>query len=343
MAGETRRIGILGTGSWGATLASLLSKAGHAVTVWNRDARKAQFINSEHRIEHPIDVAFPDSVRATEQLSELAAETEIVIFCCPSQAVREMARQLKPVLAARNGMTPVLVSAVKGLELTTLKRMSEVIAEILPQYEVACLSGPNLASEILSGLPAAAVIGCQSLEVAAWLQSRLATPSLRLYSNADIVGVELGGTLKNVIAIAAGVSDGLELGANAKAALVTRGLAEITRLAVRLGGKPLTMAGLAGMGDLLATVAGPSSRNYRLGMELAKGRKTVEILEELGVAVEGVPTTEAVCELSKKLGLELPIADQVEATLKGKSSPEQAIMTLMSRPLSSEYSGETTR
>jgi glycerol-3-phosphate dehydrogenase (NAD(P)+) len=214
--------------------------------------------------------------------------------------------------------------------------MSEVIEEVIPGYTVASLSGPNLASEILGGKPACAVIGCHWLDQAAWLQGRLSLPNLRLYSNSDIIGVELGGTLKNVIAIAAGVSDGLGLGANSKAALLTRGLAEITRLAVRLGAKPLTMSGLAGMGDLLATAAGPQSRNYKLGLELAGGGTTDGILKEMEVAVEGVPTTYAVCELSKRLGLELPIAAQFEATLKGKSSPEEAIMALMTRPLSAE-------
>jgi len=335
MPGQQEKISILGAGTWGATLAALFAGAGHDVHVWTQSEAKAAQINSEHRIEKPVAVKFPESVQATDRLGEATTDARIIVFCCPSQSVRSLAERVKT--AGTNAdVAPVLLSAVKGLELSSLKRMSEVLGEVLPGLVVAALSGPNLAGEILAGLPAAAVIGCHNLDTAAWLQKVLTAPTLRLYSNADLIGVELGGTLKNIIAIAAGVSDGLKLGANAKAALLTRGLAEITRLAVKMGAKPLTMAGLAGLGDLLATAAGPASRNYILGMELAKGRRTEEILEGLKVAVEGVPTTEAVCELSQRLGLELPIAQQVEDTLKGRSSPEQAIMTLMGRPLSSE-------
>jgi glycerol-3-phosphate dehydrogenase (NAD(P)+) len=336
MPGQHEKIAILGAGSWGATLAGVFAGAGHEVHVWTRSQDKAAQINNNHCIETPIVVKFPQGVQATDQLNAATNQAKIIVFCCPSQSLRSLAQGVKSVAALESDQPPVLLSAVKGLELSTLKRMSEVLSEVLPGSLVAALSGPNLAGEILSGLPAAAVVGCQSAETGVWLQSTLTAPKLRLYSNVDLIGVELGGTLKNIIAIAAGVSDGLKLGANAKAALLTRGLAEITRLAVRLGAKPLTMSGLAGMGDLLATAAGPASRNYILGMELAKGRTTDEIIKELGVAVEGVPTTEAVCELSKRLGLELPIAQQVEDTLKGRSSPAQAIMTLMSRPLSAE-------
>lgn len=333
---ERIEIAVLGGGSWGATLSSLFGNCGHAVTIWTQDPNKAQLINLKHQIAKPVRVQFPDAVKATNDLQSAVSGKDVIVFCCPSQAVRSVARQIAQIEFPSTGKRPVLLSAVKGLELSTLKRISEVIREVLPDFDVAALSGPNLAGEILAGKPAASVVGCESIEVASWLQTRLSAPNLRLYSNADLIGVELGGTLKNIIAIAAGVSDGLHLGANAKAALLTRGLAEMTRLAVGLGAKPQTLAGLAGMGDLLATAAGESSRNYRLGMELAKGRTTQAILNELQVAVEGVPTAEAVCELSLRLGLDLPIAAQVEATLKGKSSPDRAIMTLMSRPLASE-------
>lgn len=331
---QTQRITIIGAGSWGSTLASLFARAGHAVTIWTRSAEKAETIRRERRIEAPVLVEFPDTLVATANLQEALSAPDIVIFCCPSQSLRETVGLCKELIDKTR--LPILISAVKGLELATFKRMSEVIIETLPQSRVACLSGPNLAAEIISGMPAAAVVACEFAEVASQLQATLTLPKFRLYSNTDIIGVELGGTLKNIIAIAAGVSDGLALGANAKAALLTRGLAEITRLAVNLGAKPMTMAGLAGMGDLLATTAGPSSRNYRLGFELAKGRRTEEILASMKVAVEGVPTAQAVCELSKRLKLDMPIAVQVEATLKGESSPEKAIMALMSRPLASE-------
>lgn len=336
MFDDRLQITILGSGSWGSTLAWLWSSAGHQTTLWTRQAEKADLINSQHRIDHPVKVVLSEQVTATADLDKALAGAEVVVFCCPSQALRALADQVFRNLQEQ-ALEPIIVSAVKGLETSSLKRMSEVLTEVMPGFNVAALSGPNLASEIIAGLPAAAVIGCAKQAIAHHLQKSLNMPLFRLYYNTDIAGIELGGTLKNVIAIAAGASDGLKLGANAKAALLTRGLAEMTRLAVKLGGQASTLAGLTGMGDLLATCAGPASRNYRLGLELAKGRTTQEILQELAVAVEGVPTTKAVCELSIKLEVELPIAEQVDATLNGRTSPDAAIRILMTRPLSSEY------
>jgi glycerol-3-phosphate dehydrogenase (NAD(P)+) len=336
--GTTRDIAILGAGTWGATLAWLYASHGKRVSLWSHDPEKAEHLATQRKVEKPLAVTIPDSVEISGDLSAAVSGAETIILSCTSQSMRAVAGRLRGVLG-ESGWRPALVSAVKGLELHTFKRMSEIISQILPDLPVCALSGPNLAAEILRGCPAASVVACADLEVAREMQRRLSVPSFRVYANDDLVGVELGGSLKNIIAIAAGSSDGLELGANAKAALLTRGLAEMTRLAVALGARPLTLSGLAGMGDLFATCTSALSRNYRLGHAMARGKSRKEAAAALGATAEGVPTTEAVCELSKRLGIEMPIAEQVEATLKGKSTAQGAIMTLMTRPLAIENPG----
>ncbi|HEY9870552.1 MAG TPA: NAD(P)H-dependent glycerol-3-phosphate dehydrogenase [Candidatus Obscuribacterales bacterium] len=332
------QIAILGAGTWGAVLAWLYGINGRSVSLWSHDPEKAAHLSAQRKIEKPLAIAIPESVRITGDLAAAVSGADIVVVCCTSQSMRLVAGRLAEALAA-SGSRPTLVSAVKGLELGTFKRMSEILCETLPHLPVCALSGPNLAAEILAGRPAASVAACADLETARAVQRRLSVPSFRVYANDDLAGVELGGSLKNIIAIAAGSSDGLELGANARAALLTRGLAEMTRLAVALGARPLTLSGLAGMGDLFATCSSALSRNYRLGYAMAQGKSPQEALAALGATAEGVPTTEAVCELSKRLGIEMPIAEQVEATLKGKSTPQGAIMTLMTRPLAIENPG----
>lgn len=339
------RIAILGAGTWGTTLAWLYGSSGQRVSLWTRDSAKVDLLRETRHVEKPLAVSIPDSVAIFSDLSAALENATVIIFCCTSQSMREVAQHASAPLSAaceRGDARPVLVSAAKGLELSTLKRMSEVISESIPGLPVCALSGPNLAGEILQNQPAASVIACSDFDVARYAQRRLSAKGFRVYSHDDLVGVELGGTLKNIIAIAAGCSDGLGLGANARAALMTRGLAEMTRLAVALGANPLTLSGLSGMGDLFATCTSPLSRNYRLGREMAQGKNRDQALATLGATAEGVPTTYAVCELSKRLDIELPIAEQVEATLKGKTTPEGAIMTLMARPLASEKPADMT-
>jgi glycerol-3-phosphate dehydrogenase (NAD(P)+) len=339
---EKRSVTILGAGSWGLTLAHLWCHSGRPVKVYCRNQAGALKLTTTRLMEKPRAHHIPSEVVITSSLDEALSNTDLVVFACNSQSMRELATSVAASLLSPAGGSktekslPVLVSATKGLELGTQMRMSEVLAAVVPGCGVASLSGPNLADEVLGGLPTASVVASADINLARSLQSQLSAPKFRVYASDDPVGIELGGTLKNVIAIAAGACDGLSLGVNAKASLLTRGLAEITRLAVRLGAKPQTMAGLAGMGDLFATCSGPLSRNYRVGFELARGKALSLILEELGSVAEGVPTAEAVCELSKRLGLELPIAEQVESTLKGNSTPAGAIMALLSRPLASE-------
>ncbi len=339
---EKRSVTILGAGSWGLTLAHLWCHSGRPVKVYCRNQAGALKLTTTRLMEKPRAHHIPSEVVITSSLDEALSDTDLLVFACNSQSMRELATAVAArLLSSADGsksdkFLPVLVSATKGLELGTQMRMSEILTAVVPGCGVASLSGPNLADEVLGGLPTASVVASADINLARSLQSQLSAPKFRVYASDDPVGIELGGTLKNVIAIAAGACDGLSLGVNAKASLLTRGLAEITRLAVRLGAKPQTMAGLAGMGDLFATCSGPLSRNYRVGFELARGKALSLILEELGSVAEGVPTAEAVCELSKRLGLELPIAEQVESTLKGNSTPAGAIMALLSRPLASE-------
>jgi glycerol-3-phosphate dehydrogenase (NAD(P)+) len=333
MASEKKSVTILGAGSWGLTLAHLWCHGERLVKVYCRNEANALKLATTRQMEKPRAHQISPDLVITSSLEEALEHTEFVVFACTSQSMRELASRVAPLLGDSN---KVLVSATKGLELGTQLRMSEILTELMPSAGIASLSGPNLADEVLSGLPTTSVVASRDIELARSLQSQLSAPKFRVYASDDPVGVELGGTLKNVIALAAGACDGLSLGINAKASLLTRGLAEMTRFSVRLGARPQTMAGLAGMGDLFATCSGPLSRNYRVGFELARGRPLALILEDLGAVAEGVPTAEAVCELSKRLGLELPIAEQVESTLKGNSTPAGAIMALLSRPLASE-------
>lgn len=329
------RLTIIGAGSWGLTLAWLLGSSGSGtdVRLYTRDKEKAKALLTVRKVELPLPVTLPENIKVSNDLSDAMAGTDVVILCCTSQSVREVAQKIK---ACTTKKELIVVSAAKGLELSSGKRMSEILEAELSGIPVCALSGPNLAPEILKRLPAATVVACRSIEHAKAVQKVVSVDRFRAYVNEDIVGVELGGTLKNVIAIAAGASDGLNLGANAKAALMTRGLAEMARLAVSLGAKQSTLSGLSGMGDLVATCQGPVSRNYRFGFELAQGAKVGDALKSAGAVVEGVNTANAVCELSKKLGIELPIAQQVDAALKGAITPQQAIMALMSRPLAIE-------
>lgn len=328
------KVAVLGSGAWGSTIAWLLSKSGNLdVRLYSHSAEKVARMRETGILEKPAPVAVPEALTISADLEATIHGAGIIIIACTSQLMREVSGSLKPLIGAGS---PMIVSATKGLELSTNLRMSEVIRSELPGIRVLSLSGPNLAFEIRAGLPAAAVVAAESLEDAKLAQKTLNTSGFRLYSTDDITGVELGGTLKNVIAIAAGGSDGLNLGVNAKAALLTRGLTEMRRLALALGARESTLYGLSGMGDLMATCQGPLSRNYRVGHHLAKGTTLEVSLKLVETEAEGVATTYSVCELSKKLNLELPIAEQVQAVLKGESTPEKAIYALMSRPLASE-------
>ena len=322
------RVAVLGAGSWGTTLANLLAGKGDDVRLWAFEPEVAEAINRTH--ENPLflaGVGLAPALRATGDAGEAVRGAEVVVSATPSHAVRAVATPLAGVV--RDGT--LVVSATKGIEAESLALMSQVFAECLPQARFAVLSGPSFAAEVCQGQPTAVVAAATEEATARDAQAVFATPRFRVYSNRDVKGVELGGALKNVIAIAAGILEGLGLGHNPRAALITRGLAEITRLGVRMGADPLTFAGLAGMGDLVLTCTGDLSRNRRVGMELGKGRPLDQILAEMTQVAEGVKTARSARDLSRKVGVELPICDQVHAIMYEGKGARQALVELMTR------------
>ena len=325
-------VAVVGTTTWGTTLALVLARRGVAVRLWARSAEEAERLESarEHNQRLPGH-PFPACLTVTASMGEALAGAPAVIFAVPSNTFRENVRWALPHFDG----TPVVISAAKGLERETTKRMSQVLADELPDalaFRVCVLSGPNLAREIAGGLPASSVIASANDEAAREAQALLNSGSFRVYTNADVIGVELAGALKNVIALGAGIGDGLQFGNNAKAAFVARGLAEITRLGVAAGASPLTFAGLAGLGDLMATCYSSLSRNHTVGEQIAQGRTVEQAVESLGGEVaEGVDTTPAVLRMAAELGVEMPIAEMTYRVLFEKLDPRKAVAELMGR------------
>ncbi|HEX5239527.1 MAG TPA: NAD(P)H-dependent glycerol-3-phosphate dehydrogenase [Candidatus Limnocylindrales bacterium] len=321
------RVAIVGTGAWGTTLALLVARA-EPVVLLARTAAGADRIAGEHRSPHLPDIELPAAVRVSRDASVLDA-AELVIVAVPSAHVREQAERLAPYLSREADV----LSATKGLEPGSLLRMTEVLGEVLdrPPDRVAALSGPNLAPEIAAGLPASAVVAAASDELADRIVHRLGRREFRLYTNTDVLGVELCGALKNVVAIAAGAADGLGFGDNGKAGLITRGLAEMTRLGIAMGANPLTFAGLAGVGDVIATCGSGLSRNHRLGEELARGRSWPDIEATLGGTAEGAYTVDAALALADRHGVELPIAREVHNALFEGKSVRRCLVDLLAR------------
>ena len=325
------RIAILGAGSWGTALAIVLSRATrpHEIFLWSRDANHAQSISrSKENRKYLPQVNVPAAIRITHSMAEALRGTPLVIGAMPSAHARKVYSAAADSMAADS----VIVSATKGLEPATHARMSEVIAAVMPAARVAVLSGPSFALEVAKGSPTAVVIAAADAALASDLQEQFAAPNFRLYTNDDVLGVELAAAMKNVIAIAAGTCQGLGLGANTLAALITRGLAEMSRLAAALGARPETLSGLAGLGDLVLTCNGGLSRNRHVGMELAKGRPLAEILTGIAGVAEGVDTAKPLLALAREHKVELPITTQVEAILRGDQNPRAAIREIMERP-----------
>jgi glycerol-3-phosphate dehydrogenase (NAD(P)+) len=331
----THRIGVIGSGSWGTALAVHLAHTGHDVRLWARDARLAAEMTAsrENRTYLP-GVTLPAALVPTGDVQSALDGAQFVVIAVPSHGVRDVARALRPHWPDGCAM----VSATKGLEEGSLLRMSQVLHEELRGGgEVVVLSGPSFASELARGLPTAIVAAGESPAVVEAVMSHFRSPALRLYGSGDVVGVELGGSLKNIIAIAAGVVEGLGLGHNALAALITRGLAELSRLAVALGAQRDTLAGLAGLGDLVLTCTGDLSRNRRVGLALARGQTLPDILSSTKMVAEGVRTTAAALALSAKHGIELPIAQEMSDVLAGRTDPPTAIRNLMGRKQKLEH------
>jgi glycerol-3-phosphate dehydrogenase (NAD(P)+) len=330
------RLAIIGAGSWGTALAVVLAKRFEGIRLWAHEADLVErmFATRVNDVFLP-GFSLPLNVEPTADLGYALEDAGTVVGVMPSRFARSLYREMLPHLNAEIR----LVSATKGIEHGTLLRMSEVARQVIVEKfepRIAVLSGPTFAREIAQGEPAALVIASEDQELAASIQRQFSGPTFRLYVNDDPVGVELGAALKNIIAIGAGICDGLGLGSNTIAALITRGLAEITRLAVALGGRPQTLAGLAGLGDLVLTCNGSLSRNRSVGIELAKGRKLGDIVGSMSMIAEGVETTAAAYELARRHRVDMPITERMDAILKGQTSPRDAIAELMERRLKSE-------
>jgi glycerol-3-phosphate dehydrogenase (NAD(P)+) len=328
-------IAVLGAGSFGTALAILAARA-NDVVLWARSAELAQAIERDRR--NPTYLSsfrLPRAVRATSDLGEALRDREFVLCAVPSHAVRALATEAAPALAPGS----VLLCATKGLEEGSGLTMNEVLAEVLGaewRPRIVALSGPSFAPEIAAGRPTAVTLACEEETYAIAAQTLLSGPRFRCYTSRDPLGVQLAGALKNIVAIAAGMSDGLELGPNSRAALMTRGLVEIARLGVALGAHPLTFLGLAGVGDLILTCTSDLSRNRRVGLELGRGRKLDDVLADVRQVAEGVRTTRAACQLASLHRVEVPVAKAVHSVLCGEATPGRALRGLMTRPLESE-------
>ena len=334
-------IAVIGAGAWGTGISIVLGrKQTHRVHLWAHEREVRDSINTRHVNELFLPgQSIPENVRCSNELEEALAGADIVVSVMPSHHTRQLFQQMRPYL----GREMLFVSATKGIENDSLLRMTEVITELLSsgaggfKPRLGALSGPSFAREVAKGDPTAIAIASHDMELAATVQREFSDPCFRVYTNDDMVGVELGGALKNIIAIAAGVLFGLGLGHNTVAALITRGLAEMTRLVVACGGKSSTMAGLAGLGDLVLTCTGGLSRNRTVGVELGRGRKLEEIIADMhGMVAEGLLTTNAAVGLARKAGVEMPITEQMHAILQQGKPVQDAIRDLMGRPSTSE-------
>ena len=331
-----KHIAIIGAGSWGTALALTLANLGHAVRLWAYEEEVVESLRTRHENELFMPgVRLPESVIPTNDLAEALAGAEVVVTAAPSHVCRTLYERMLPRLQP----DMVFVSATKGLDTERLMRMSEVFQSVVGESfrpQLTVLSGPSFAREVAQGHPTALVVASDEREAAQLIQNEFSSRVLRLYTSSDVVGVELGGAVKNVIAIAAGVVEGLGLGHNPTAALITRGLAEMARLACACGARRETLAGLAGMGDLVLTCTGHLSRNRTVGVELGQGRKLADIIGPMRMVAEGVKTTAATVALAARHAIEMPITQQVHRILEGQVSPREAIRELMERTLKEE-------
>lgn len=336
-------VAVLGSGSWGTTLALLTARKGLKTYLWTRTQDEANKLIADNENKRFLPgYLFPPALKVTPTLDEALDKATLVIFAAPSGELRHNAQLARPYLSAQ-AESPLVLSAAKGLEMETLLRMSEVLEQELPEAatagKVCALSGPNLAKEIAAGKPSATVVAGKSGEACRQAQNIIMTSTFRVYTNHDVIGVELGGALKNIIALGAGLSDGLEAGDNAKGAFMTRGMAEIGRLGVVAGADPLTFLGLAGLGDMVATCASPYSRNRFVGQELAKGRTLADIRAGMSQVAEGVYTTAAARRMAQKYGVEMPITEQLYLLLFENKNALLAITELMMREPTQEMYG----
>lgn len=327
-------VGVLGAGSWGTALSVLLYENGHQVTVWSIDKTEVEMLTQkrEHETKLP-GVKLPEDMVITNDLEEAVTGRDFLVLAVPSPFTRATAKSMSPYI--KEGQ--IIVDVAKGIEESTLMTLSQQIEQEIPQADVAVLSGPSHAEEVGRKLPTTCVIGAKTRKTAEYLQSMLTSRVFRVYTSPDILGIELGGSLKNVIALAAGIADGLGYGDNTKAALITRGIAEIARLGVKMGGKIETFTGLTGIGDLIVTCASVHSRNRKAGFLIGQGRTMEQAMDEVKMVVEGVYSAKAAAKLAKEYGVSMPIVDQVNAVLFDGKNPAEAVDELMLREYKSEH------
>jgi glycerol-3-phosphate dehydrogenase (NAD(P)+) len=335
--GNTQKIGVVGAGSWGTAVAQLLATKNYPVTVWAREAELVEGINSKHEnpLFHP-GVELSANLKATSDLAGLIKASEIIVIGVPTQYIRAVLTPVKDQLTSDK----TWISIAKGIETTTLLTVTQILCDIQPQLDsdaLAVLSGPSFAEEVMHQQPTAVSLACSNEKRLATLQSIFHAPHFRTYSSQDVLGVELGGALKNVVAIGVGIAEGLGFGHNARAAMITRAIAEISRLAMKMGAKPQTLSGLAGTGDLILTCTGSLSRNRSFGIEIAKGKKLDDVLANTKMVVEGVYTARSAYELAKKHNVEMPIVEQMYLTLHEGKSPTDALRDLMARDPKEEF------
>ena len=330
---KLERIAVIGAGGWGTALSFIWANRGHSVLLWGNDEARVREIETsrENRIYLP-GVTLPKSIGLTSDLKECGG-ADLIVFVTPSTALREVAARLRPWVSNKSA---VLLSCIKGIEHGSGKRMSEILGEIYPNHSIAVLSGPNLAIEVARGLPTATVLACTNQSYAPQLQDFLGTPRFRIYTGEEIPGIELGGALKNIFAIAAGAGDGLGLGDNSKAALVTRSLAEMIRLGTKMGADVRTFYGLSGAGDLVATCFSKHSRNRRVGEELGRGQKLPNIIASMQTTAEGVPTAKSAFECARKLNVDTPVIDEVYALVHQAKPAIRAMEDLLARDQKAE-------
>lgn len=331
------KVGIMGAGSWGTALALLLHKNGHEVTVWSISEEEIQMLSKEreHKSKLP-GVKIPDDMVFTTDIETTIKDKDVIVLAVPSPFTRSTARNMKPYV----GEGQIIVDVAKGIEETTLMTLSQQIEEEIPQADVAVLSGPSHAEEVGRELPTIVVIGARTEKTAKYLQGMFMNEVFRVYTSPDMLGMELGGSLKNVIALAAGIADGLGYGDNTKAALITRGIAEIARLGVKMGGSVESFTGLTGIGDLIVTCASQHSRNRKAGYLMGKGMSMQEAMDEVKMVVEGVYSTKAAVKLGEKYGVAMPIIEEVNKVLFEGKDPRNAVNELMQRDSKAEHTAQ---
>lgn len=333
-----KKAAVLGAGSWGTALSIVLADNGHAVKLWSYRPEQVEEINKTRRNEHYLDIMLPDGIQAFADLQETVRDVEAIVIVVPAKAIREVARALDGIIL--DNIT--IIHATKGIEPVTLKRVSEMIAEELPSYpyeDIVVLSGPSHAEEVALRHPTTVTVASKNIERSIHAQDLFNSDTFRVYTSQDVLGIELGGALKNIIALGAGISDGLGFGDNAKAALITRGLAEITRLGTSMGANPISFLGLSGVGDLIVTCTSVHSRNWRTGNLLGKGHKLDDILDEMGMVVEGVRTVKAAYQIAKKQKVDMPITTGIYEILFENKKPREIVSELMNRDKREEMAG----